>query len=50
MNPLFLSLIPYSHLNYGDVIYDQPLNESLSNRTESVQFKAALAITGPIQG
>ena len=31
------------------VIYDQPLNESLSNRIESVQYKTALAITGVIQ-
>ena len=38
------------YLDYGDVIYDQPFNESLSNRTESVQYKAALAITGAIQG
>ena len=38
------------HLDYGEVIYDQPLNESLSNRIESVQYKAALAITGAIQG
>ena len=38
------------HLDYGDVIYHQPLNESLSNWTESVQYKAALAITGAIQG
>ena len=37
-------------LGYGDVIYDQPLNESLSNRIESVQYKVALAITGAIQG
>ena len=38
------------YLDHGDVIYDQPLNESLSNRIESVQYKAALAITGAIQG
>ena len=38
------------HLDYGDVICDQLLNESLSNRIESVQYKAALAITGAIQG
>ena len=38
------------HLDYGDVICDQPLNESLSNRIESVQYKAALTITGAIQG
>ena len=38
------------NLDYGDVIYDQPLNESPSNRIESVQYKAALAITEAIQG
>ena len=38
------------HLDYGDVIYDQPLNESLSNKIESVQYKAVLAITEAIQG
>ena len=38
------------HLDYGDIIYDQPLNESLSNRIKSVQYKAALAITGAIEG
>ena len=39
-----------SHLDYIHVIYDQPLNESLSNRTESVQHKTALAVTGAMQG
>ena len=38
------------HLDYGDVIYDQPHNESLTNRIESVQYKAVLAMTGTIQG
>ena len=37
------------HLDYGDVICDQPLNESLSSRIESVQYKAVLAVTGAIQ-
>ena len=37
------------HLNYGNVIYDEPLNESFSNRIESVQYKDALAITEAIQ-
>ena len=37
-------------MDYGNVIYDQPLNESLSNRIDTVYFKAALAITGAIQG
>lgn len=35
--------------DYG-VIYDKPLNESLSNRTGSAQCKAALAVTGVING
>ena len=38
------------HLDYGDFIYDQALNKSLSNTIESIQYKAALAITGAIQG
>ena len=38
------------HLVYDNVICDQPLNESLSNRIESVQYKAALAITKALQG
>ena len=37
------------HLNYGNVIYDQPLNESFSNGIESFQYKDALAITEAIQ-
>ena len=38
------------HLDYGDVIYDQPNNESLCQTIESVRYKAALAITGAIKG
>ena len=37
-------------VDYGDIIYDQPQNESICNKIESVQYKAALAITGAIQG
>ena len=37
-----------SHLEYGDVIYNQPENESFSSKTESVQYNASLAITGAI--
>ena len=37
-------------LDYGDVIYDQPQNESLCDKIESVQYNAALAITGAIRG
>ena len=38
------------HLDYGDVIYDQPNNDALCSRIESVQYNAALAITGAIKG
>ena len=38
------------HLDYGDVIYDQPNNSRLSDKIESVQYNAALAITGAIRG
>ena len=38
------------HLDYGDVIYDSAFNESFQNKLESVQYDAALAITGAIRG
>ena len=31
-------------------MYDQPQNESFCDKLESLHYKAALAITGPIQG
>ena len=41
-------LRPY--IDYGDIIYDQPYNKSFCEKLESVQYKAALAITSAIQG
>ena len=38
------------YLDCGDVIYDQPENESFSSKIESVQYNASLAITGAIRG
>ena len=38
------------HLDYGDIIYDQPNNESLNQKTDRIQYNAALAITGAIKG
>ena len=35
--------------DYGDIIYCQPHNESFCEKLESVQYKAALAITSVIQ-
>ena len=37
-------------IDYGDIIYDQPQNESFCEKLESVQYKVALAITGAIKG
>ena len=37
-------------LDYGDIIYDQPHNESVCEKLESIQCKVTLAITGAIQG
>ena len=38
------------HLDYGNIIYDQPNNQAFSNKLEAVQYNAALAITGTIRG
>ena len=38
------------NLDYGDIIFDKPNNESFKSRTESIQYKARIAMTGAIQG
>ena len=38
------------NLDYADIIYDKPLNESLKRKTEMVQYNAALTITGAFKG
>ena len=38
------------HLDYGDIIYDNPTNELFCQKIESVQYRAALAITGCFRG
>ena len=38
------------HLDYGDVIYDQSYNNTFHQKMESIQYNAALAITGAIRG
>ena len=37
-------------IDYGDIIYYQPQNDYFSKKLESIQYKAALVITGFIQG
>ena len=38
------------HLDYDNVLYDQPNNESLSQKIKSVQYNATLAIAGALKG
>ena len=38
------------HLDFGDVIYDQPNHDSFSDKIEQLQYKAYLTIAGAIQG
>ena len=37
-------------IDYGDIFYHQPQNESFCEKLESIQYKVALPITGAIQG
>ena len=43
-------MIQTQQLDYGDTIYDQAYNDSFREKLESVQYNAALAITGAIRG
>ena len=38
------------HLDYADIVYDQPIKLNLCNKIETCQYNAALAITGAIKG
>ena len=38
------------HLDYGDIVYDEPNNETFINNIEKAQYDAALAITSAIRG
>ena len=38
------------HLDYGDTIHDQAYNDSFHQKLESIQYNAALAMTGAIRG
>ena len=37
-------------MDYRDIIFDKPSNESFKSKIESIQYKACAAITGTIQG
>ena len=38
------------HLDYGDIIFDRAYNTSFHQNVESIQYNAALAITGVVRG
>ena len=38
------------HLDYSDVIYDRAYNESFHQNLESLQYSAAITVTGAIRG
>ena len=38
------------HLDYDDIVYDRAYNESFHKNLESIQYNAAIAITGVIKG
>ena len=38
------------HLDYGDITYDKAFILSFQKKVESIQYNAALAITGAIRG
>ena len=38
------------NLDYADIIYGKPFNESFKTKIEMIQYRAALVITGAIKG
>ena len=38
------------HLDYDDIIYDQPKNETFTQKIERIQYNATPAVTGAIKG
>lgn len=47
--PTIYNIFLKHHLDYGDVVYDQPNNEFFSGKLEYIQYNAALAITWVIK-
>ena len=39
-----------SQLEYADVVYDQPSNQSFCDKLETIQYNVALEITGAVRG
>ena len=39
-----------SHLDYGDIIYDEAYNETFHQKLESIQYNACLGLLAAIRG
>ena len=52
MNRMDMSYAAFvrSHLDYGDIVYDEAYNASFHNKLVLFQYLACLAITGAIRG
>lgn len=46
----FYKSFVWPHMDYGEVVYDQPNDPTLSDKIESVQYNAWLTITSTIRG
>ena len=44
-----LSSGDWTNLDYNNIIFDKPNNESFKSRIKSVQYKACVAMTGAIE-
>ena len=38
------------HLNYSEIVYDKPNNNSFIKKTKNIQYETCIGITGAIQG
>ena len=47
---IHLSLCIKPHLDYGDIVYDRTGNSTFSEKIETIQYNACLAITGCFRG
>ena len=47
---MFVSCILAKIVDYVELLYDQTFNNSFHEKLESVQYNAALSITGAIKG
>ena len=47
---IYLFTFVRPHLSYDNIIFDNPVNESLIKKLKKVEYQACLTVTGAIQG